>query len=90
MTRYGGSVEDVANRLKKVRHAFSSLSGVWKSKEISRKTKPILCSSIVQSTLLYGCECWALTKVLNCASKFSSGNFCEGFWLSITPMSSQT
>ena len=65
----------MANRLKKVRHdAFSSLSRESNSKVLSRKTKLILYSSIGESTLLYGCECWVLTKGLENASKFSSGS----------------
>ena len=61
LTPYGGSVEDVANRLRKARGAFESLRGVWSSREISRKTKLVFYCSIVESTLLYGSECWSLT-----------------------------
>ena len=64
LTPYGGSVEDVANRLRKARGAFESLRGVWSSREISRKTKLVFYCSIVESTLLYGSECWSLTRSL--------------------------
>ena len=64
LTQFGGSVEDVAGRLQKTRGAFENLSAVWKSKELSLSTNMTFYCSIVETTFLYGCECWTLTKNL--------------------------
>ena len=53
---YGESVEEVAGRLLKVKGAFENLRTMWRSREISVKTKLLLYCSIVESTILYGCE----------------------------------
>ena len=64
LTGYGRSVEDMAGRLQKARDAFENLRTVWSSREISVKIKLLLYSNIVDSTLLYRCECWTMAKGL--------------------------
>ena len=61
LTEQGGTSEDIAGRLQKARGAFENLRTLWSSREISLSTKLTFFSSIVMSTLLYGCECWTLT-----------------------------
>ena len=77
LTQFGGSVEDVAGRPHKVRGAFENLSTVWKSRELSSSTKMTFYCSIVESTLLYGCECWTQTKNLK---KKEFRCFCGDVW----------
>ena len=62
LTKTGGSSEDVDSRIRKARAAFVNLSKIWSSNVYSARTKLTLFNSIVKSTLLYGCECWTLTK----------------------------
>ena len=62
LTAFGGTEEDIAGWLQKARGAFENLRAVWASREISLNTKLTFYCSIVKSTLLYGCECWTLTR----------------------------
>ena len=54
--------KDIKNRLSKARTAFHKLRPIWKSNNYSRKTKIKLYNSNVKSVLLYGSECWRVTK----------------------------
>ena len=54
--------KDIKNRLAKARSAFQRLRPIWKSKQYNRKTKIRLYNSNVKSVLLYGSECWRVTK----------------------------
>jgi len=58
----GGTDSDVLSRINKSRAAFASLRPVWRSTLISLKTKIRLFSSNVKTTLLYGSECWKISK----------------------------
>ena len=58
----GGAEKDITNRLNKARIAFSMLSNVWRSQQYRVKTKLKIYQSCVLSTLLYGSECWRMTK----------------------------
>jgi len=53
---------DIQSRLGKASGAFSALLSIWKSKQITLKTKVKLYNSNVKSVLLYGAECWRETK----------------------------
>ena len=64
MSKTGGTEDDINNRIHKARGAFVSLKAVWSSGIYKVKTKLRLYSAIVKSNLLYGCECWTLTKKL--------------------------
>ncbi|XP_055373554.1 uncharacterized protein LOC129606932 [Condylostylus longicornis] len=62
---YLGSIitrEDIANRLKKARAAFSRLQPIWKSSQISRTTEVRIFRSCVKSVLTYGSETWLTSK----------------------------
>jgi hypothetical protein len=54
--------KDIQCRLAKGRTAFSMLKSVWKSSQLSRKTKLKIFKSNVMSVVLYGAECWRLTQ----------------------------
>ena len=58
----GGAGNDIINRIGKARNAFRMLSSVWKSQQYKTHTKLKLYKSCVLSTLLYGLECWRMTK----------------------------
>ena len=51
------SGKDVQARLAKANQAFGSLNAVWKSKQLSVKTKFRIFTSNVLNVLLYGSEC---------------------------------
>ena len=57
-----GPERDIQSRLGKASGAFSTLHSIWKSKQITLKTKVKLYNSNVKSVLLYGSECWRETK----------------------------
>ena len=58
----GGTNQNTQSRLSKARNAFTSLNAVWRSSQCSIETKLRLYQSCVLSTLLYGSECWQMTK----------------------------
>ena len=63
--------DDIKARLGKARGAFIRLKNIWKSTNISRKTKMRLYKSCVLPVLLYGAECWRMTeKDINKISSF--------------------
>jgi len=57
-----GVKKDMQARLNKARGAFCRLRPIWKSKQYSLKTKLKLYNSNVKTVLLYGSECWCVTK----------------------------
>ena len=60
--RNGGTEADVKSRIGKAQAAFLALRKVWKTRDISLKTKLKLFNSNVKSVLLYGCETWNASK----------------------------
>jgi hypothetical protein len=48
--------------MSKANGAFNQLQNVWKSSDISLRTKLRIFNSNVKSILLYGCETWQATK----------------------------
>ena len=57
----GGAVSDVKSRIHKANAVFIQLYPLWKSREITTKTKLRIFRSNVKSVLLYGCETWKVT-----------------------------
>ena len=55
---------EIANRLAKAGSAFHRLTRLWGDKHLSREVKCSVYKTIVQATLLYGCESWAVPKGL--------------------------
>jgi hypothetical protein len=60
----GGSDKEVNIRIGKSRTAFNMMGSIWKSRDISLKTKVRLFNSNVKTILLYGSETWKTTKSL--------------------------
>jgi hypothetical protein len=53
VTREGGALEDVSNRIGKANSAFVQVYPVWKNSNISRKTKFRIFSSDVKAVLIW-------------------------------------
>lgn len=62
LTLHGGTEEDIKSRSNKARATFARMKPIWKSKVYNRNTKLRLYRSIILPVLLYGSECWKLTK----------------------------
>ena len=62
ISKSGGTKEDIKARLGKARAAYSKLDKIWKNSQLTYKTKIKIFISNVISVLLYGCECWRMTK----------------------------
>ena len=58
----GGTDKDAKTRIGKARTVFLQLQTIWKSRELSQRTKIRIFNSIVKSVLLYGAETWRITK----------------------------
>ncbi len=67
-----------------VQHSACRLQRLWRSNQLSLKWKVRLYNSIVKSILLYGCECWRVTKKdMNSLSSFHNGclrKICKIYW----------
>ena len=55
---------EISARLAKAGAAFHKLVRLWADNHIFRKTKVSIYKAIVQATLLYGCESWAVPQAL--------------------------
>ncbi|XP_068749524.1 uncharacterized protein [Montipora capricornis] len=62
MSKSNATVKDITNRLQKAKSSFVQLNKVWRSPNISEKTKIKIKNSNVLSVLLYGAECWRRTQ----------------------------
>ena len=62
MSKSNATVKDITNRLQKAKSSFVQLNKVWRSPNISEKTKIKIYHSNVLSVLLYGAECWRVTQ----------------------------
>ena len=62
ISKDSGAQKDIKARLRKAQGAFIRLRSIWKSKQYSLKSKIRLYNSYVKSVLLYGSECWRVTK----------------------------
>ena len=79
-TYLGSSVssteKDIDMRLTKVWTAINRLSIIWKS-DLTNKMKRSFFQAAVASILLYGCNTWTLTKLLE---KKLDGNYTRMLW----------
>ena len=62
ISRDGSAKKDIENRLSKARNAFANLRPVKLSSLYNIRTKLHLYSSIVESVLSYGLECWQVVE----------------------------
>jgi hypothetical protein len=58
----GGSSAEIKRRLAMAKTSASTLSNIWKDKEITRATKIRVMKALVFPVALYGCETWAVGK----------------------------
>ena len=58
----GGGMEDLQNRLSKVRGTYVRLIKIRNSKSISKRTRMKLFKTLILPVLMYGCETWKMTK----------------------------
>mgnify|MGYP006273469667 CR=1 FL=1 len=61
LTKDGRSTTEIKTRLAMATSAMTKLNKIWRSNDISFKTKVKLFRSLVISILLYGCESWTMT-----------------------------
>ena len=66
ISKDNGAQKDIKARLGKAQGAFARLRTIWKTKQYSLHTKIRLYNSNVKSVLLYGSECWRVTKTDMC------------------------
>ena len=62
VTKDVGGTADMKRRIALASGQMKKLRKIWKTSNISRKTKATIFKSLVVSVLLYGCETWKLTK----------------------------
>ena len=53
---------DIKARIARAKGAMAGLNNIWKSRQISYKTKLNVLRTCVFSTALYACETWTLKK----------------------------
>ena len=58
----GGSNKYAMTRIGKARGIFHMLKNIWKSRELTVKTKLMIFNSNIKTVLLYGCETWRTTR----------------------------
>jgi len=64
VTKDGGAMQDVAQRIQKANVAFVQLYPVWRNNKISTRPKLRIVLSNVKAVLLYGSETWKVTKII--------------------------
>ena len=62
MSKNKATVKGITNHLQKAKSSFVQLNKVWRSLNISEKTKIKIYNSNVLSVLLYGAEWWRVTQ----------------------------
>ena len=62
VSKDGGGMRDLKNRLSKARGAFIKMKKIWNSKSSTRKTKLRLYKTLVVPVFLYGCKHGKLIK----------------------------
>ena len=65
---------DIDRRLASASRAFGALQYVFRDGNLSVRTKRLVYSACVMSTLLYGAECWATLRRLSINEQCSSGS----------------
>jgi hypothetical protein len=84
ITTDGGAREDVKIRIRKAQVAFSQLSNIWRSNQLSLSTKLHVFNTCVKSVLLYGCETWLVandvTRKLQVFINRCLRRICKIFW----------
>ena len=71
VTKYGGTTQDVAQRIQKANCVFVQLYPVWRNNNISIRIKLRNFLSNVKSVLLYGSETWKVENLQPQSYKYS-------------------
>ncbi|KAG1682135.1 Calcium-activated chloride channel regulator 4A [Nymphon striatum] len=58
----GKSEKEIRMRIGRATSALAKLENTWRAKNIAMKNKILLMRAIVESTLLYACESWTVSK----------------------------
>ncbi|KAG1712187.1 Conserved oligomeric Golgi complex subunit 6 [Nymphon striatum] len=58
----GKSEKEIRMRIGRTTSALAKLENTWRAKNIAMKNKILLMRAIVESTLLYACESWTVSK----------------------------
>ena len=58
----GGADEDIKSRISKARHAFRTLTPIWRSSALTLYNKIRIFNTFVKSAILCGSETWRTTK----------------------------
>lgn len=64
VSKDGGCVKDVEQRVNKARYAFGQLKKIWRANNIHLDLKIKIFNACVKSVLLYGCETWFVTNTI--------------------------
>ena len=79
-----GAQKDIQRRLGKARSTYARLQNIWKSNIYDLKTKIRLYNTLVKPVLLYGSECWRVTrndmKTLSSFHHSCLRRICRVFW----------
>ena len=62
MTGAPNPASEIKQRIAKAGHAFHSLGKIWDQQHLALWVKCSIYKTVVQATLLYGCEAWAAKK----------------------------
>ena len=62
MTDDGKCINDIKKRVSLASAVIGLLYKIWKSKQITIKTKVMVYQVLVMPVLLYGAECWTMGK----------------------------
>ncbi|KAI5717474.1 hypothetical protein M8J77_006391 [Diaphorina citri] len=54
--------EEIKNRITKANRCYFSLNNIFRSKNVSQKSKIRIYQSVILPVLLYGCEVWSINK----------------------------
>ena len=62
ITDRGGSMEEIKRRAAIVKTAVFKLTKIWKSRDVTKRTKLRILCTLVFSIFLYASECWTIKK----------------------------
>ena len=75
ITSDGSSLKEIDRRLGVAWGVVGSLKRVWRSRNLSRRSKVEVFKRLVLPSLLYGCESWTLNaKLRACLDSFGTAN----------------
>ena len=58
----GSNEKDIQRRIGRTSQAFGIMNRIWRSRELTKKTKIKIYETMIQPIFLYGSECWTMRK----------------------------